>query len=225
MKEEIIDEYDDAHPASKQITAKLKSLGYKLLGSGIEATVWSKNEASVIKILMPVDPGGDPNSADETFLAFYEFCQSNPSTHLPKFIDIGGKHHTVFELNGVPYRQIAMEKLAPIKHGTFEEAMVWIMSDMADEDYYENWDSFTTHILEADWSSIESPIGERMPDLILEKMRNKGFRDYYGGLFMTMRNLYETGRQNRLGWDCHTENVMQRRDGTLVVVDPWWGSV
>jgi hypothetical protein len=223
MKEEIIDEYDMQSPATKQITSKLKSLGYKMLGSGQDATVWTKDEASVIKILMPAEEFDDPEIAEKTFLTFYEFCQSYPSPHLPKFIDVGGQHHTVFELNGMPYRQIAMERLAPIKNNTFEEAMVWMMSDMADTDYYERWDRFSTHILEADWSNIDSSIGEQMPELILAKMRDKGFRDTYLGLFMVMRNLWDTGRANKLGWDLHTKNVMQRRDGTLVVVDPWWG--
>jgi hypothetical protein len=34
--------------------------------------------------------------------------------------------------------------------------------------------------------------------------------------------LYHTGSINKIGWDLHTENVMQRKDGTLVIIDPWF---
>jgi len=40
-----------------------------------------------------------------------------------------------------------------------------------------------------------------------------------------MSLLYNTGRINKIGWDLHTENVMQRSDGTLVIIDPWFSTV
>jgi hypothetical protein len=46
--------------------------------------------------------------------------------------------------------------------------------------------------------------------------------DGYKLLFTTMQMLYMAGKQAGLGWDLHTENVMIRRDGTLVIVDPFY---
>lgn len=34
--------------------------------------------------------------------------------------------------------------------------------------------------------------------------------------------LYKTGQINKIGWDLHTENVMHRRNGQLVIIDPWF---
>ena len=37
-----------------------------------------------------------------------------------------------------------------------------------------------------------------------------------------MRLVYATGRINKVGWDLHTENVMMRKNGELVIIDPWF---
>jgi hypothetical protein len=50
---------------------------------------------------------------------------------------------------------------------------------------------------------------------------NKQKLDEFGEFFHTAKALYKAGRSAGYGWDMHTENVMQRGDGTLVVTDPW----
>lgn len=221
VKEEIIDEYEQGTDNSRQIFAKLKSLGYKKLGSGQDATVWSKDEASVIKILMPSRAvPGPAQDAERGFLAFYNFCQQYPDNpNLPKFIDIGGAHHTVFELNGVPYRQIAMEKLQPIKNGSFEEAMVWMLSDLVNST--RDWNGIVELLKQPDTWSVE-PSMAKMPELVSEKLSDPVVNRQYGILYLTMRRLYAAGQKAGLGWDLHTENIMQRKDGTLVIVDPYF---
>ena len=127
---EFIPEYEQGTDNSKRIFAKLQQLGYTKIGGGVDATVWAKDEGHVIKILMP---STDRETADSAFTFFYDICKDNEQNQfLPKFIDIGGAHHTVFEINGTPYRQIAMERLQPLKHGSPEEAMIWILSDLAE---------------------------------------------------------------------------------------------
>jgi hypothetical protein len=39
-----------------------------------------------------------------------------------------------------------------------------------------------------------------------------------------MKLLYQSGKINKFGWDLHTENVMQRSNGELVIVDPWFAN-
>ena len=41
-------------------------------------------------------------------------------------------------------------------------------------------------------------------------------------LYQLMVILYHTGRINKFGWDLHTGNVMKRKDGTMVITDPWF---
>lgn len=203
MRAHELTEYESGTDNSAQIFAKLKSLGYERLGAGQDATVWSKDENSVIKILMPTDK---PHQAENGFITFYDFCQQHKDLpNLPKFIDIGGAHHTVFEINGHPYRQIAMERLTPIKG--LEERMVWMLSDFANT--RANWDQTKVKITE-----LDQDIGKMFSD--------PKFNADYALLFSTMQVLCLIGKSKGLGWDLHTENVMQRRDGTLVIVDPFF---
>jgi hypothetical protein len=219
MKEEIIDEYENGTDNSRQIFDKLKQLGYTKLGSGQDATVWSKDEASVIKILMPSDK---PHNAENGFLTFYNFCQQHQDVpNLPKFIDVGGVHHSVFTLNGRDYRQIAMERLQPIKNGSFEEAMVWILSDFANKNI--RWETLAKEMTRNNWfDGLEGIMAKHMPVIVKSLLTDPQFNSTYSILFVIMQMLYMTGKQAGLGWDLHTENVMQRRDGTLVIVDPFY---
>lgn len=214
-----LNEYERDTDNSREIFSKLQQLGYEKLGSGQDATVWSKDEASVIKILMPTDK---PHNAENGFLTFYAFCQQHKDVpNLPKFVDIGGKHHTVFNINGTDYRQIAMERLQPIANNSFEEAMVWIMSDYADKNV--RWERFVQVLTRSDWTrGLTSTFATQAVEQVRLRANDEEFNATYGLLFVIMQMLYQTGRKAGLGWDLHTENVMQRKDGTLVIVDPFY---
>ena len=56
-------------------------------------------------------------------------------------------------------------------------------------------------------------------------MTDKNKLNYYHLLYETMAALYKYGRKNNIGWDLHTENVMRRKDGTLVITDPFYGFI
>lgn len=215
---EVLDEYEQGTDNSKQIFAKLQQLGYKKLGGGVDATVWSKDEGHVIKILMP---SADRETADTAFTFFYDICKDNQqNSFLPKFIDIGGVHHTVFEINGTPYRQIAMERLQPIKRGSPEEALVWSLSDLAEVSFIKWRDVLKQLNNPKTWEHY--PYGNRWQAAVT-LLQNPQSQEYYHNLFATMQDLYKEGRAAGHGWDLHTENVMQRKDGTLVITDPYLG--
>jgi len=216
MRAQEFTEAEVGTPNAQALEAGLKAAGYQKLGTGADATVWSKDEATVIKILMP----DEPNSATErTFLKFYEFCQQNTNVpNLPKFRKIGGVHHAPFMIGDTQYTQIAMERLYPIPSGSFEEAMIWILSDLAQ--VQQPWEQVLARV--SDESTWEGFSGESKIDKILQTIDQWDDRDRHewGVLFMVMQILYATGRINKMGWDLHTETVMQRKDGTLVIIDP-----
>jgi hypothetical protein len=221
INETVISEYETNTVNSKKIFNKLEQLGYELLGSGQDSTVWAKDENHVIKIIMPSrSTPSQIGDADKGFLTFYQFCQSYKDVpNLPKFIEIGGQHHTLFELNGVPYRQVAMERLYPIKSGSFEEAMVWVLSDLVSSS--KSWDDIVTYMQQPDtWDGAANM--EKMPELVKQKLTDPAVSKQYGILHLTMKRLFKVGRQAGVGWDLHTENVMQRSNGTLVIVDPYF---
>lgn len=221
--QEFTSEAEEGTPESKEIVNTLKKAGYKQLGSGSEATVWAKDESSVIKIIMP-DEGEDRTVAANTFYKFYEFCQQNSQyENLPKFIDIGGQHHATFKIGDKEYIQVAMERLYPIPTNTYPEAMVWMLSDFASK--RAPWDKVYEKLLDPHtWINWEGP---QSPEDITEYVDSLDEMSLikYKVLYMLMTVLYHTGNINKLGWDLHTENVMQRKDGTLVIVDPWFSSM
>jgi GNAT superfamily N-acetyltransferase len=214
VSEEPIDEADSKSQYAHEISLKLQDAGYKKLGMGADATVWAKDDSYIIKILMPDDPN---SQAEKVFQKFYEFCQQHSKLScLPKFheintIDIGGKDYT----------QIEMEKLTPIVNNTFEEAMVWALSDTASKNL--SWDNVVKELLNPNtWYGGQTRVMRKMPMFVTQRMNSPEFNKTYSQLYEVMRQLYQTGQINKFGWDLHTENVMQRSNGQLVIIDPWF---
>lgn len=203
-------------PAFREIVADLKVLGYEHIGSGADARVWAKDTSHVIKILMPDDPSG---YADRVFKRFYEFCEAHPGINcLPVFNDVN-----TIVLAGEDYTQIDMERLIPIEKGSVKQAMVWILSDYVVSN--ETWEQILLSLVEPEtWSYLTDGQASVMSKIIQKEIVNNDnrFNKIYGTLFKVMKLLYKTGRINKFGWDLHTENVMQRDNGDLVIIDPWF---
>lgn len=211
---EVIEAERNTH-RSAEIRRQLRSAGYRLLGSGADATVWAKKgSADVVKIIMP--DHGYGSSQTKYFKQFYDFCQAHSDlANLPKF-----KELNEFVIDGMDYTMVAMERLKPIPVGSFQEAMVWILSDLAVKPI--KWPKAASVIKDPKtWEYFDDGMP---PDQIIQTFNSldKNALASYGLLFTLMALLYQTGRINKLGWDLHTENVMQRADGTLVIVDPWF---
>ena len=207
---------------SKEIFSKLEGLGYSKLGSGADATVWAKDSDHVIKILMPRRTlPSEVANAEKGFMTFYDFCKKHPELpNLPRFIDIGGEHHTVFDINGTPYRQIAMERLQHIPNGSFEEAMVWMLADLSK--YGASWPNIVQQMKKPiTWQDSGMKM-KNIPQEVARRFAEQAVSTRYGILSVTMGRLYRAGIRSGLGWDLHTDNVMMRRDGTLVIVDPYF---
>jgi hypothetical protein len=215
---DILFEYDENSANSKKIINNLKKLGYTAIGSGIDATVWAKDAGSVIKILMPHEVSRA--ETDAVFLAFYDFCAAHKtSPFLPKFVSIGGLDHALFELDGIAYRQISMEKLEPITNGSFMEQMVWGLSDLATVPFMK-WHDAKGQLADPKfWEHFE---GTAREGDIVQGLSNPAVEKMYAALFAIMQQLWQFGRSRGMGWDLHTENVMCRGN-TPVITDPFTG--
>lgn len=216
LEEGTVDEAESYTPASKEIRTSLRRAGYKLLGSGADATVWAKKSGPVTKIIMP-DDGQGAGVAGDTFMKFYEFCKEHSNfENLPRF---SGQEVEAFEVDGKEYIMITMERLRPIPVGSFQEAMVWILSDLATKPM--SWQQAQQIIGdEKTWMHYDEGMD---PTLILQTLDSLDERDLleYEVLFKLMTLLYNKGRINKIGWDLHTENAMMRGD-TIVITDPWF---
>jgi hypothetical protein len=199
-----------------ELAHDLHRQGYKKLGHGADASVWTSDGKHVIKILMPTE--GKLSHAVRTFKKFYRFCQHNSDIeNLPHFYELpSGHHHEPFTHDGIRYHRIAMERLYPLRSGSVQEAVVWQLSDFARGDL--KW-AQVHHKLQdsAEWATYDNP------EIInsIKRIKPRAWEKYHV-LYVLMQLLYNTGQLNNLGWDLHTENVMRRRDGTLVVIDPWF---
>jgi hypothetical protein len=208
-------EYDNVR---SQITSKLKSLGYTLSGTGMDSMIWSKDVGSVIKMIIPYQQRAE--RADSSFLLFYQFCQENKdSPYLPKFVDIGGEHHTVFEFNGQQYRQIAMEKLKPIPKNTLLSKIYAKLTELVGRDT--DWEKIKIQLMDPyTWTPMHQyatystkPIKQMLSNPETEKM--------YEGLYEIMKKLSILGYKNRSMLDRNPDNLMLRGN-TPVIIDPWY---
>ena len=209
-----VSEAESGTPNAREIARQLKSAGYKQLGSGVDATVWAKDTSHVIKILMPDDAN---SHAEQVFQKFYEFSQSHqdidcvPKFHMVNKIDIGDREYT----------QIEMEHLYPIRKNSLEEALVWILSDYAVSG--EPWRQVAGELADpATWETYSGRIGPKLAELVTVNFKNPKILSMYSMLYAVMKLLYQSGHINKFGWDLHTENVMQRNNGQLVIIDPWF---
>lgn len=222
LEESELGEAEEGTAEAKEIVQTLTNAGYKQLGSGADATVWIREEGHVIKIIMP--DSEDITEPARIFKKFYEFCQQHRDLDcLPRFTEIGGRHYSEFTLGGKQYMQIAMEQLYPIKHNTLAEGMVWYLSDFASNGKNMPWEKVKNFLSSAKaW--YDSGHFTRYANQFSWKVMNMNqmTEAKYSLLYTVMSFLYQTGRINKFGWDLHTENVMQRKDGTLVITDPWF---
>ena len=170
------------------------------------------------------DDGEGAGIAGDTFMKFYEFCKQNSGLeNLPKF---SGQEVDVFDIDDKEYVMISMERLKPIPQGSFEEAMVWILSDLATKNI--TWSAALKTIRRestwAQWTSwkYENTMSYQDITATLKRLDAVGM-EQYAVLFTLMKLLYHRGRINKIGWDLHTENAMMRGD-TIVITDPWFSS-
>jgi dephospho-CoA kinase len=189
----------------KFINAALKKAGYEFIGKGYDAQVWMKDLGTVVKILMPE---GQENEAIESFKSFYSFVKKNPSPNLPVFKKVDGREVFKFTIKGKPFMQFGMEQLYPIKEGSLDEWVVWMMADLSAK--------------KMDWANAKNEMMSDK-DKFAKKFsaQNDSKMNEYKSLYDTLTKLYKAGMKKGYGWDPHTENVMQRGDGTLVITDPW----
>ena len=214
-KQEFVTEYERRTDNKEQIFAQLQDAGYVFLGGGMDATVWGRDEGEVLKVIMPSE---NKEKAEASFLFFFKLCKrlrGNP--HVPRFI--GGNES--FDINGTPYMQFAMEKLTPLGEGGFAEAAVWLLSDFSDRTGMK-LATLVKEVPRNNWFDGYRGAGDEAAKKFVEAMQDPATFAEYDKLFKTMQYFYTNGRKLGLGWDLHTENCMQRADGTVVITDPFF---
>lgn len=218
-----VDEAEEGTVESRKIVQTLRSAGYSQLGSGADSTVWAKpGSGQVLKIIMPESES--ISKAAYTFKKFVSFCLKHQDIEcLPKFIPVGKDYYAEFRLGSKTYIQLFMEQLFPIKRNSFAEGLIWLFSDFVSRDV--SWEAVNELLGRTlTWSEYNGRLANRCTEMWV-RLSEKGNEELYARyqlLYTVMILLYRTGKINKMYWDLHTENVMQRADGTLVIIDPWF---
>jgi hypothetical protein len=217
LDEESIDEEETDTPNAREISNQLRAAGYSNVGSGADASVWSKDDSHVIKILMPEDAS---SNAEQVFRKFYDFSMSHQDVPcVPRFNEVN-----TIDINGKDYTQIEMEKLSPIEENSFVEGLIWFLSDYVSTST--PWPTIESELANPETWEIYSPnfanaFAKTWQSLTQNPASKKTYA-MYRLLYNVMKLLYTTGTINKFGWDLHTANVMQRKDGQPVIIDPWF---
>jgi len=201
-----VTEYEQDTPRARKIQQTLSRAGYTKLGGGVESTAWGRADGPVIKVIMP-SGGSGTDLAMKSFLRFYKLTRKKPSPHWPRFQALRDEAGRVsdfaeFAIDGRPYVQISMERLAELSPG---ESL--IIEDMADS-IAQGWSLKKWAFRNMDdWR-------EDFPQEI------EALESQLPTLWAAMETAYRKTGGNYV-WDLHGGNAMKRRDGTIVITDPF----
>jgi hypothetical protein len=207
----VVQEYEQDTPRAQKIKQTLTRAGYRRLGGGVESTAWGRADGPVIKVIMP-NEGMNTDKAMKSFLRFYRLTKKQPSPHWPRFQALRDEAGRVsdfaeFTIDGKKYVQISMERLAELSPG---ESL--IVEDMADS-IAQGWSLKKWAFRNMD------DYREQLPQDI------QALEPQLPGLWAAMETAYRKTGGDYV-WDLHGGNAMKRRDGTIVITDPFirWDS-
>jgi len=201
-----VTEYERDTPRAEKIQQTLTRAGYRMLGGGAEATAWGREDGPVIKVIMPSE-GSGTDLAMKSFLRFYKLTRKKPSLHWPRFQALRDEAGRVsdfaeFTIDGKKYVQIGVERLAELSYGESE-----IIEDMANS-IQQGWSLEKWAFRYMDWYKQEYP------------QEIRALKSQLPTLWAAMKTAYGKTGGNYL-WDLHGGNAMKRRDGTIVITDPF----
>jgi hypothetical protein len=209
-------EYDSDSPAGKQIMDILSDNGYELLGSGVDKSVWAKTEDNVVGILMPSSKKID--DAMKSFLVLYNLAKEFPNNkHLPRYVkfrDESGKesHYSEFTVAGRKFIQFGMERLISIDWNSDLMNVLYQVRNFAQFRHHMRWPEIWTRLCGMSKYLKSKEIKSRLEDVEIS------FKELYD----TMKLIIDRGMAADLYIDRFENNIMMRKDGTPVIVDPYY---
>lgn len=190
------------HLTAKQIMKKMEDeLGLKKLGHGAFGIVLQSPDPNWVYKVIEKDPA---------YEEYIDFITENPNNHYPKIKRV--KKMTSFfkryQLQEDKFTVIVIEKLEPIP----KEKQKFIV-DLANEDV----DDIPEYTPDGDTNDSRFTLEEIMSHNWGEWTAENLWGAYYAAL--TLRRS-ELRRDSETYIDLHAGNIMQRKDGTIVIIDP-----
>lgn len=185
--------------------------GYVRIGQGVDARVYDRRGPGkrVVKV-MPGYKGSSTEDAGKGFQVFYDFCKMNSKNKfLPKFYKTGYTKPTIERV-----KFVHMEKLDPVN---WKRANLWSYRELVNiATDRPDIDTFTQLLGElrdlgdrADWSTL------------IQDLANPKSRPNMRLFFQTLIKLHKLSQSEQMDFDLHDQNIMQRKNGQLVITDPF----
>lgn len=187
----------------------LEKKGIKCIGSGKYGTVFAHDSWNYVLKITEDDPH---------YLAFVDWAIKHPSIHFPKFAKKPLQMHTFHTRRSRDSRRmwvIKIEKLYPIQDKKLASFIVQNLETIA----INAWQLDNGHSNSSPNPNFSMP----MPDGTSEKGVSwaemfKRF-PWLKSIGLTYANFWDAGAGSP---DIHSGNIMQRKDGTIVIIDPVW---
>lgn len=188
----------------------LSHQGIKFIGAGKYSSVFTHDSWDyVLKIVENDDPH---------YLAFVDWAMKHPSKHFPKFAKKPLKmhaFHTRKQSDSSNLWVVKIEKLQPITDKKLLKFLVTELERMSIAAWQKNEGK--------DVSTVNKNYSQNMPD----GTSVKGIS--WEEMFKQFPWMFSLGLTYAKFWDAeagspdiHDDNLMQRKDGTIVIVDPVW---
>ena len=209
---QIVDEESHIDPG---IIDALKKKGYKPKGRGDDAVAFVEPGTGQILKIFGTGDGADvtkkagqqqTNFNEHQKMAIYwaKYCAANSGNKfLPKFSGIES-----FHWGSAVYLQIRQERLYDLEKN-WQRTIESMAMQAGRKVPFETMDQKFTNNHYADtraaWKQIQKKMGNN--DLAL--------------FYQTMADIANIADQKNWAYDLHGDNIMMRRDGTPVILDPW----
>lgn len=204
-------ELGEATTTHRSIHNALISKGYKYLGSGIDQYAYIEpTTGNVLKIFGASKKGkdlqGQPFSNEHAmFFTWVRYCMKHPNNpFFPKFYG-----YESFEHRGKTYLQIQQEKLESL-----DSDVCFILRALRT---YLNYNDKYEVML----TDLKKRLGEDKDNVLDTVIKQLGGERQFKYFYETLKFVWYLGLSKSYSPDFHCGNILQRLDGTPVILDPW----
>ena len=182
------------------IRDELRKQGIKSIGMGRYGEVFHKPDWNyVIKVF----------ESDDAYLDYVNFCITNNNPHFPKFIKKPKSFHQFHKRlhhSSKMLQIVKMELLAPLKDHWYSDNLENICNLIFRENI--------KNVVIYDDDITKPKMYDNIEDIINDNNNKPQLRELISAL-VQIKNKF-----NSYILDIHSENLMQRKDGTIVITDP-----
>jgi len=203
-------EMASSSPDAQEMRQRMRAAGYAFWGEGVDSIVWGKSEGTVVKIVMPMPNQGHSRQAagNRAILAYRQWAQEHSNNpHMLRFGTINGRPYRKIQIGKSEFLQLSMEALAELPTAVRE--FLTQLLNQGVWHHFLTWQDFLRHARQdSRWNLLMDALMQR-------------YREQMPGFYNIASQLRQWGAGQGLGWDLAGFNVRERRDGTMVIVDPF----